>query len=76
MQDKLHKLTISAIRWRKGEMIMRVKNYYITIEDEDGNYHTDCVQALNAQDAVDTLYSEVRDKIRIIDVAVVVKNWK
>lgn len=55
---------------------MRIKNYYITIEDEDGNYHTDCVQALNAQDAVDTLYSEVRDKIRIIDVAVVVKNWK
>ena len=54
----------------------KVKTYIVTAIDNEQNYHTDYVQALTAQQAVDILYSEVRDEYEILDVAVVVKNWK
>lgn len=57
-------------------MSSRVKTYIVTAKDENGDFHTDYVQALTAQQAVDILYSEVRDEYEIVDVAVVVKNWK
>ena len=46
----------------------RVKTYIVVAEDKDHNYHTDYVQAMSAQDAVDILYSEARDEYEILDV--------
>ena len=57
-------------------MSSRVKTYIVTAVDKEGNYHTDYIQALTAQQAVDFLYSDTRDEYEILDVAVVVKNWK
>ena len=57
-------------------MNTRVKTYIVVAKDSEGDYHTDYVQALTAQQAVDTLYSAVRDEYEILTVAVVVNNWK
>jgi hypothetical protein len=54
----------------------RVKTYIVVARDSKGDYSTDYVQALSAQQAVDTLYSAVRAEYEILTVAVVVKNWK
>lgn len=54
----------------------RIKTYIVVAEDKEHNYHTDYVQAISSQDAVDTLYSEARDEYNILTVAVVVNNWK
>lgn len=57
-------------------MSKRLRKYIIVAIDKSGNYHTDYIQASTAQQAVDILYSELRDEYEILDVAVVVKNYK
>ena len=57
-------------------MSNRVKTYIVVARDTEGNIQQDYIQALTAQQAVDILYSEERDRYEILDVAVVVKNWK
>ena len=57
-------------------MSNRVKTYLVVARGKNGERFIDYAQALTAQQAVDTLYSEVRDEYEVLDVAVVVKNWK
>ena len=73
--DNTHLLTYRQYG-EKEEDMSKVKTYIVVAKDEDGNYHTDYIQALNSQQAVDFLYSDVRDKYEVLEVALVVQNWK
>lgn len=51
----------------------REKTYIVLWEDKFGNYHQDYIKAYTAVSAVE--YLELSD-IQVIEVAVVLKNWK
>ena len=53
------------------------ENRYIVIAmDENGDVHQDFIQARNAKEAVNILYSDKMDEVEILDVAKCLKHWE
>ena len=55
---------------------MKVNRYIIIALNEKGEIQQDYIQALNAKQAVNFLYSGKMDEVEILDVAKCLKHWE
>lgn len=55
---------------------MKVNRYIVIALNEKGEIQQDYIQALNAKQAVNILYSDKMDEIEILDVAKCLKHWE
>lgn len=55
---------------------MKENRYIVIAMNENGNIEQNYIQASNAKQAVDILYSDKMDKVVILDVAKCLKHWE